>query len=555
MISAEEFLSTICYSRDDVSRRSAQEFCLIYLSVPNSYNKPKTSLLKFGRKRHPTSVTPTIHRVSGFGEYNLIALVSYDRRLWITGSKYFRLFNILPFIIDASHHSEYREEIRNIMRDRYSIPRRSFQPLMEGEEDHYCQSNIPPEPVDNGYSSMYDSESSSSDELRSLSTTPGNRGTPIDKFVQQSVISTPVNSIGSILTNCVVNIDLIEESLIQSTIPINTIINDLIEDTTESDNNTAEDTTESDNTAEDDVVELKNLIDNSVVNPINNVVESDNSLTDPIEDITEDAVVEFDDPAHDESINQSVLLINQAVDIDNLEDIPLLDNKLIIPHDMSLPRLDAPPVNESSVNRSNRLISDNEIAIRQSAKFISGNQVNAQDKKNSKMQLKKSEENNDMTPRCNFYLAINDARLNGKYSIFHGRPRVGKTSVAKFCLDYRCIIVEDLDKDLRKFDPTLHDGIIFENIDFRKIGNNRVLQLICSPSRIIHCHDVDIQLTPNTQLIFTTSIADGMIFNKELRSVYKLCQILDIEEETFYEDSSDNDEVVVRTKVVNKRYV
>ena len=149
--------------------------------------------------------------------------------------------------------------------------------------------------------------------------------------------------------------------------------------------------------------------------------------------------------------------------------------------------------------------------------------------------LDKSVENNDMNPRIgyNIDLITNHIDGTGNYPIIHGMLGLGKTSLAKYYTCYKCLIVEDLDRDLKKFDYRIHDSILFENIDFRGMDPLWVLNLICCPNRVIQCDDIKVLIPNRTELIFTTNIKNGMIFDHELKAVYSSCCMVPITCKTY----------------------
>lgn len=166
--------------------------------------------------------------------------------------------------------------------------------------------------------------------------------------------------------------------------------------------------------------------------------------------------------------------------------------------------------------------------------------------KKLKKQFDKTRENNDMRPRENFHLEICNTmeQSKGKHIILYGRIGIGKTSFAKFRLNYNCLIVEDLDIDLQRFDSSIHKSILFENVDFSNMGLSNVLHLVCGSKRIYCYDDVEIKIPPTTQLIFTTSIEGGRIFGNGMRRAYKSCKIVKVSKEPYYiDDSSSSEEV------------
>lgn len=161
----------------------------------------------------------------------------------------------------------------------------------------------------------------------------------------------------------------------------------------------------------------------------------------------------------------------------------------------------------------------------------------------------KSAWNRDMTPRYNFHLGLINIRISEKHTILYGRKDLGKTSLAKFYLNHKCLVVEDLRTDLKKLDPSIHTGIIFENIDFRNHAAVDILTLLCTTNRSYRYDGIRVDIPNNMQLIFTTNIEDGKIFDVTLLKVYRSCQRIHFDLPTYYEESDSDDdclEIVTR---------
>lgn len=71
------------------------------------------------------------------------------------------------------------------------------------------------------------------------------------------------------------------------------------------------------------------------------------------------------------------------------------------------------------------------------------------------------------------------------------------------------------------------------------------MYLVNPSDRTILCDGVEVHIPEDTQLIFTTNITGGMIFPRELKSVYRRCQIIEVNMIPYYEDVSDNDDITV----------
>ena len=142
------------------------------------------------------------------------------------------------------------------------------------------------------------------------------------------------------------------------------------------------------------------------------------------------------------------------------------------------------------------------------------------------VKLSKSAENNDMTPRYNFHHDRFTDLLEGTigHPIIIGDKGIGKTNLAKYYLNYNHIlVVEDLDRDLRKFDHRIHKSILFENIDFSECDPSYVLNLMFCPNRVIQCGTIKIFIPTYIQYVFTTRDREGIIFDHNLNIAYRGC--------------------------------
>lgn len=154
----------------------------------------------------------------------------------------------------------------------------------------------------------------------------------------------------------------------------------------------------------------------------------------------------------------------------------------------------------------------------------------------------KTLQNNEMNGSYNFDRSVISNAGRSNRIILHGRRDIGKTSLAKFYLCYYCIVVEDLKTDLNKFDPSIHEGIVFENIDFRYVGPFYIMMLLFCPEKMVEYDYCNVVIPLNTTMIFTTSIDNGRIFNDNLWLAYRRCTIIPILEPTYQDDSDDDDD-------------
>lgn len=83
-----------------------------------------------------------------------------------------------------------------------------------------------------------------------------------------------------------------------------------------------------------------------------------------------------------------------------------------------------------------------------------------------------------------------------------GQPCVGKTSAAVFLLDYRCLIIRSIGQ-LLNFNHRIHDGIVFENVDFREVRIKDLIVLTHRGDRVIIINNIEVLIPKTCQLIFT----------------------------------------------------
>lgn len=95
---------------------------------------------------------------------------------------------------------------------------------------------------------------------------------------------------------------------------------------------------------------------------------------------------------------------------------------------------------------------------------------------------------------------------DGKYSvIFQGEPGTGKTQFALSHFNH-ALCVTHMD-DLRQFDPEVHDGIVFDDMDFNHLPRSTQIFLADADiARTIHCRYENAVIPPKTKKIFTTNL-------------------------------------------------
>ena len=95
--------------------------------------------------------------------------------------------------------------------------------------------------------------------------------------------------------------------------------------------------------------------------------------------------------------------------------------------------------------------------------------------------------------------------------IIHGEPGIGKTefAIAHFKVP---LVVSHID-DLRQFDPTVNDGIVFDDMEFGHIPRSAQIH-ICDQTlpRSIHIRYACALIPAHTRKVFTTNNPGGVIF-------------------------------------------
>lgn len=145
----------------------------------------------------------------------------------------------------------------------------------------------------------------------------------------------------------------------------------------------------------------------------------------------------------------------------------------------------------------------------------------------------KSDMNRDVTAINNVIISPEIMRCKhsqAKNRIIFGYAEHGKTSLAKFLLDYKCLVVERL-QDLSEYDPSIHNGIVFENIDFSSMEYSSIASLLMPEKRRLMIDDSrSITITGNTKIIFTSRNPRGIVFgsSRSVRRLYKLCEAITV---------------------------
>jgi len=101
--------------------------------------------------------------------------------------------------------------------------------------------------------------------------------------------------------------------------------------------------------------------------------------------------------------------------------------------------------------------------------------------------------------------------LSEKVTIFWGDSGIGKTCFAK-ALMKNPLMVSHIE-DLRHFNPDVHGGLLFDDMDFKHIPREAQIHLVDSDdARTIHCRYECARIPAGTRKIFTTNLTGGEIF-------------------------------------------
>lgn len=98
-----------------------------------------------------------------------------------------------------------------------------------------------------------------------------------------------------------------------------------------------------------------------------------------------------------------------------------------------------------------------------------------------------------------------------KSIIFWGESGIGKTCFARALLP-TALLVSHMD-DLLQFNPDKHEGLIFDDMDFKHTPRSAQIHLTdIDEPRSIHCRYQCALIPANTKKIFTTNEDNGSIF-------------------------------------------
>lgn len=135
---------------------------------------------------------------------------------------------------------------------------------------------------------------------------------------------------------------------------------------------------------------------------------------------------------------------------------------------------------------------------------------------------------NDRTPIVSTPKVNIDKQIPESGSILIcGKQGIGKTSLAKCILRNQGLVVENIQRDLVKFNPSKHSGIIFENVDFRGCDDYSVQGLIIDADRKIKYNNIEVFIPKGIRIIFTMRSGYG-VFNSKAKCIKSMVTRLNI---------------------------
>lgn len=110
-----------------------------------------------------------------------------------------------------------------------------------------------------------------------------------------------------------------------------------------------------------------------------------------------------------------------------------------------------------------------------------------------------------------------------KVAVIVGEPGIGKTqyALAHFSAP---LLVTHID-DLKEFNSEIHDGIVFDDMDFKHLPRSTQIYLTdCAVPRTIHCRFANAVIPAGTHKIFTTN-DHATCFNIEDGAIRRRCNV------------------------------
>lgn len=119
----------------------------------------------------------------------------------------------------------------------------------------------------------------------------------------------------------------------------------------------------------------------------------------------------------------------------------------------------------------------------------------------------------------------NDTYNWNKTQIFWGESQIGKTCFAMALLGPRTLMVSHTD-DLIQFDESIHDAILFDDMDFKHFPKTAQIHLMDQDfSRSIHCRYTNAFIPANTKKVFTTNEEGGMCVDLMVKAIKNRVQV------------------------------
>lgn len=117
-------------------------------------------------------------------------------------------------------------------------------------------------------------------------------------------------------------------------------------------------------------------------------------------------------------------------------------------------------------------------------------------------------------------------------TIVYGSSGIGKTQFAK--AHFECALFVSHMDQLGEFDPEVHDGIVFDDMDFKHLPRSAQIHLVDSDEdRAIHIRYGTASIPAGTKKIFTTNEPDGEIFAIDDPAIARRITIKYVEEFEF----------------------
>lgn len=127
---------------------------------------------------------------------------------------------------------------------------------------------------------------------------------------------------------------------------------------------------------------------------------------------------------------------------------------------------------------------------------------------------------------------------DSKHTVIIGKPGLGRTSLAYWLFDYNALVITEL-AQLCQFDRSVHDAIIFREVDLR-LTFKELDMLTSKSSKLVTINKVEVLIPASTRLLFVTSITDGNIVPQSWTPIRRRLQKFSVTRPTYVEDIDDN---------------